>query len=176
MKENKLGKYVKVEEFWDSEMKKLPEYPDYLGEELLEKLFMTTIMLIDTFDYIRETYRRPIQITSGYRTIAHHEKLKAQGLKTAKFVSPHTLGVAMDIKDPYLEKEGKDHSILYNHINSLPIGKDLRIGFKAYSGKFIHIDIAYELPIDKLYEKKYVIDSREKYFECLRNWKRGVRW
>jgi uncharacterized protein YcbK (DUF882 family) len=57
-----------------------------IAEELIEKL-----------QRLRDQTSYPIHITSGYRCSSHQADLRAQGFETAKGVSSHEKGWAVDI-------------------------------------------------------------------------------
>ena len=52
--------------------------------------------ILEMLDLAREKYDKPIKITSGYRTQAYNEDLKARGYKASKN-SSHLKGLAVDI-------------------------------------------------------------------------------
>ena len=52
--------------------------------------------ILEMLDQAREKYDKPIKITSGYRTQAYNEDLKARGYKASKN-SSHLKGLAVDI-------------------------------------------------------------------------------
>ncbi|MEM2153897.1 MAG: hypothetical protein QXY76_03215 [Nitrososphaeria archaeon] len=176
----KISNYISVREFADSKTGKLPYFPDTLDGALQVQIFIAIELLLDTFDFIRSKYGKAIQITSGWREITTQEAIKTEKQKqgkseqVAKSVSPHIFGVALDIKDPSL---GSDQSKLLQFILSLDsIGKDLRIGSKSYNLNFLHIDVAYALPIDSLWQAKFGITTKEAYEAVKASWRKGVRW
>lgn len=54
--------------------------------------------LIDMLQSLRDEIGFPVKITSGYRCAAYQEDLKRRGYETAKGISQHQLGAAVDIK------------------------------------------------------------------------------
>ncbi len=91
------------------------------------------------FKAIREAAGKPITINAGFRTEAYQKKLEAQGYKTAK-VSPHCFGVAFDLSIP----QGYTAESFAKLITKVAKGQ-VRIGWKAYGGTFVHIDIGFIL-------------------------------
>ena len=65
--------------------------PDELGsgKQMSEKI-------LDMLDLAREKFDKPIKITSGFRTEAYNQDLKARGYK-ASSKSSHLKGLAVDI-------------------------------------------------------------------------------
>ncbi len=91
------------------------------------------------FKKIREALQIPLQITGGFRVLADEERIKAQGGHTAK-QSPHFYGVALDIAVP----RGWTAENFAKYIIRALNGK-CRVGWKAYNGTFIHVDVAHIL-------------------------------
>lgn len=56
------------------------------GEIVVETVFMDRLVLL------RDAYRKPMRITSGYRTPAHNHRVSTTG-----FAGPHTTGCAADL-------------------------------------------------------------------------------
>lgn len=56
--------------------------------------------LIQRLERVREKYKKPLLISSGFRTIEKQNYLRLQGFQTAKGVSQHCLGNAVDIMQP----------------------------------------------------------------------------
>lgn len=54
--------------------------------------------LIEMLQVLRDEIGFPVKITSGYRCAAYQEDLKRRGYETAKGISQHELGAAVDIK------------------------------------------------------------------------------
>lgn len=57
-----------------------------------------SIDLIERLVEVRQSVDDPIIITSGFRCAKHQQALRNQGLETAKGISTHELGNAVDIK------------------------------------------------------------------------------
>jgi uncharacterized protein YcbK (DUF882 family) len=53
--------------------------------------------LIRMLDEVRELVGLPVRVTSGFRCAKRQADLRAQGLETAKGVSSHEMGQAVDI-------------------------------------------------------------------------------
>jgi uncharacterized protein YcbK (DUF882 family) len=80
------------------------ESPDKEGIQVI------SAVLVRRLEILRKAIGRPIVITSGFRSRAYQEDLKARGYQTAKGISSHERGIAVDIKkdyehDPLLECE-----------------------------------------------------------------------
>ena len=104
--------------------------PDELGsgKQMSEKI-------LDTLDLAREKFDKPIKITSGFRTEAYNQDLKARGYK-ASSKSSHLKGLAVDIHC----NNSKDRFELVDIL--LDVGFN-RIGI---ANTFIHADIDEDKP------------------------------
>ena len=91
--------------------------------------------ILEMLDIAREKYENPIKITSGYRTQAYNEDLKARGYKASKN-SSHLKGLAVDIHC----NNSKDRFELVDIL--LDVGFN-RIGI---ANTFIHADIDEDKP------------------------------
>ena len=91
--------------------------------------------ILEMLDQAREKYDKPIKITSGYRTQAYNEDLKARGYKASKN-SSHLKGLAVDIHC----NNSKDRFELVDIL--LDVGFN-RIGI---ANTFIHADIDEDKP------------------------------
>lgn len=91
--------------------------------------------ILEMIDLAREKYDKPIKITSGYRTQAYNEDLKARGYKASKN-SSHLKGLAVDIHC----NNSKDRFELVDIL--LDVGFN-RIGI---ANTFIHADIDEDKP------------------------------
>ncbi len=91
--------------------------------------------ILEMLDIAREKYDKPIKITSGYRTQAYNEDLKARGYKASKN-SSHLKGLAVDIHC----NNSKDRFELVDIL--LDVGFN-RIGI---ANTFIHADIDTDKP------------------------------
>ena len=91
--------------------------------------------ILEMLDIAREKYDKPIKITSGYRTQAYNENLKARGYKASKN-SSHLKGLAVDIHC----NNSKDRFVLVDIL--LDVGFN-RIGI---ANTFIHVDIDVDKP------------------------------
>jgi len=89
-----------------------------------------SIELVGCLEALRKTFKKPLRITSGYRTEAYQEKLRGKGIGAAK-KSQHTLGNAVDIQ-PW-NKDRVDMAIL----EGLVADFFLALGFGE---SFIHVD------------------------------------
>ena len=91
--------------------------------------------ILEMLDLAREKYDKPIKITSGYRTQAYNENLKARGYKASKN-SSHLKGLAVDIHC----NNSKDRFELVDIL--------LDVGFKriGIANTFIHADIDEDKP------------------------------
>jgi hypothetical protein len=94
---------------------------------------------------------KPIGVDAGYRTIAHEKFLESKGLKTAKNISPHSLGSANDYKVlpgnfTGLVSQGNTQLRTAFRMAAVKLGlPQPRIGWKAYGSAFIHIDLMFTL-------------------------------
>ena len=104
--------------------------PDELGsgKRMSEKI-------LDMLDLAREKFDKPIKITSGFRTEAYNQDLKARGYK-ASSKSSHLKGLAVDIHCD----NSKDRFELVDIL--LDVGFN-RIGI---ANTFIHADIDQDKP------------------------------
>ena len=104
--------------------------PDELGsgKQMSEKI-------LDMLDLAREKFDKPIKITSGFRTEAYNQDLKARGYK-ASSKSSHLKGLAVDIQC----NNSKDRFELVDIL--LDVGFN-RIGI---ANTFIHADIDEDKP------------------------------
>ena len=104
--------------------------PDELGsgKQMSEKI-------LDMLDLAREKFDKPIKITSGFRTQAYNQDLKARGYK-ASSKSSHLKGLAVDIHC----NNSKDRFELVDIL--LDVGFN-RIGI---ANTFIHADIDEDKP------------------------------
>ena len=87
-------------------------------------------VLFDDFDEIRSRWGVPIIINSGYRCPEHNKAVKG-GLMSA-----HMFGLALD-----LDITGDDVQRFIGLAKR--VDPRLRIGWKQYGGKLVHIDTAY---------------------------------
>ena len=104
--------------------------PDELGsgKQMSEKI-------LDMLDLAREKFDKPIKITSGFRTEAYNQDLKARGYK-ASSKSSHLKGLAVDIQC----NNSKDRFEIVDIL--LDVGFN-RIGI---ANTFIHADIDEDKP------------------------------
>ena len=101
--------------------------PDFDPDDIL----VPYKMLFNFFKWIRETWGKPIRITSGYRCPMHN------AMVGGKVLSAHMFGLALD-----LDCDGIDE--VYELDDTIAdITPDLRRGRYTDSGTFIHIDVAY---------------------------------
>lgn len=97
--------------------------------------------LIDFLQVIRYQWKKPLTISSGYRSQTYQEELRQRGFKAATN-SPHVKGMAVDI-----DTSTKDETILLaNFILAAAkrLSMPIRIGFNDYlkgGQTFIHVDI-----------------------------------
>ena len=91
--------------------------------------------ILEMLDLAREKYDKPIKITSGYRTQAYNEDLKARGYKASKN-SSHLKGLAVDIHC----NNSKDRFELVDILLDVCFN---RIGI---ANTFIHADIDEDKP------------------------------
>lgn len=96
-------------------------------------------------------WQKPIGVDAGYRTHAHELQLQAEGYKTAKFISPHSLGSADDYKALPGTYDGKITSAnialraaFRKAASTLGLPQP-RIGHKNYGEAFLHVDFMFFL-------------------------------
>lgn len=142
--------------------------------------------LIALYEKTREVYGLPIPVTSGFRTHAHELYLEKLGYKTAKFVSPHSLAVALDLdarpRAGKTEKQvNKDiREAVWKAAKALGLPRP-RIGHRVYHERFNHIDLMFLLfkPFSDLEHPSTWEDvgfSAEMRFWMKHSWKPGVQW
>lgn len=140
----------------------LPVVRQY-GDEVSAHLHFGTDMLWspDTHEYsqLKETvslfeevrvnqWKKPIVVDAGYRTAAHEKVLEAAGLKTAKFVSPHSLSSAHDYKalpgfGGLIVKENNQLRLAFRAGAAALNLPQPRIGHTAYGEAFLHVDFMF---------------------------------
>lgn len=105
---------------------------------------------------------KPVGVDAGYRTYPHELKLQSEGYATAKFVSPHSVSAADDYKvlpGTYDGTISQGNTALRKAFRKAASALGLpqpRIGWKAYQGAFIHVDLMFMLftPYTKLAHPK----------------------
>jgi hypothetical protein len=106
--------------------------------------------LLDLFEEARRLFGKPMPVTAGFRTHAHEKALEARGYRTAKFVSPHSLGSALDIdarpaKNKTEAQVNREiQAVLKEAARNLDMPKP-RLGHKAYKESFTHVDVIFLL-------------------------------
>ncbi len=96
-------------------------------------------------------WKAPIGVDAGYRTRAHELALEAKGYKTAKFVSPHSVGCALDCRVLPGTSEGihvEQNSLLRRAFQEAATALGFpqpRIGHRAYNEVFCHVDLMFML-------------------------------
>lgn len=93
-------------------------------------------------------FQMPIAVDAGYRTVAHEQVLESKGLKTAKFISPHSLGSADDYKvvSGSFGKVSAGNARLRMAFRTAATKLGIpqpRIGHRAYGEAFLHIDFMF---------------------------------
>jgi hypothetical protein len=110
--------------------------------------------LIELFESVRETAKKPIVIYSGYRSPEYQKKLYQQDIaenggapsgKVAKpGSSPHQYGAAMDLAIP-VNMNAQSFATLIRK-RSLDLKFPMaRTGWKQYGGGFVHADLVHML-------------------------------
>lgn len=125
--------------------------------------------IIELFEKVRETIKRPIRINSGYRSAEYQAMLYRQdpsGAVAKPGHSPHETGAAMDLAIPP-NFTAQSFAALIRKISKDMGFPEARTGWKQYGGRFVHVDL-----VHMLYEP---------YIEGRVNpnpnaWKAGVTW
>lgn len=85
--------------------------------------------LIELINYVREEVGVPITITSAFRCERWQQKLRGDGLQTAKGRSTHEMGQAVDLRCSDMEKL---KNAIEKHFEPYSIG---------YAASFYHVDM-----------------------------------
>jgi hypothetical protein len=122
---------------------------------------------IALFEEVRvNQWKNPIAVDAGYRTHAHELELQKIGLKTAKYVSPHSVGTADDYKVVPGTYDGKVtqgnialRAAFMKGASALGLPKP-RVGHSAYGEAFIHVDLMFFIfaPFSKLLHPRDWVD------------------
>jgi len=154
-----ISKYLSYEDYQCHHCKKTP-FP--LFTEYRTALF-------EAFDNIVESLKIKVIVTSGWRCEEHQEELRKAGYKAAMF-SPHFFSAIDFLPDP---KSGVSVSEVVKFIEeNYP---KMRLGYRAYNYRFIHMDNVYNVPeedLNKLLDK-YPFEVKE---HVKRAWRPGVTW
>ena len=135
-----VWQYISEEEYYCHHCGECPpSFKSYDIEWIFEDIFTA-------FQRLRETWGKPIPITSGYRCPEHNVAVGGERL------SAHQFGVALDC----LFADGNEVEQAYDIL--MGINSDLRIG-KYLDRHFIHMDNAYKI-----------------FPKASKNWLRGVHW
>jgi hypothetical protein len=132
---------------------------------------------LKVYELARTRLGRPIRATAGFRTVAHEIALQGAGYKTAKFVSPHCLGAALDcelVNGANAELQGA----LIQAAADLGLPKP-RLGHKAYGERFTHFDMVFMIfqpygqvnPLDQWLD----LDAATRT-ALVSAWRPGVEW
>lgn len=116
---------------------------DFLASPDTNEIFFIP-EIIELYERARILIDRPIPITAGYRTLLHENNLRTFGYKTAKLISAHTLGAAIDS-----DAGNRDDNLTWMHTLKIA-ARDIelptpRFGFSAYGGRFVHTDMVFML-------------------------------
>jgi hypothetical protein len=122
-----------------------------VGIDLLEspdtEQFTLLPQTVALFEKAREIVNSPIQVDAGFRTVAHELALQGAGYRTAKFISPHCLGAALDLRIPGPGVDGPTRNATLQSA-LLAAAKDLgypqpRLGHWIYAERFTHVDLVF---------------------------------
>jgi hypothetical protein len=101
------------------------------------------------YEAAREILGQPIRVNAGWRTVAHELALQDAGYRTAKWISPHCLGAALDLQlglgavgQP--ERNAELQEALKSAATKLQFPAP-RLGHFAYSEHFTHVDLVFFL-------------------------------
>tara|TARA_R110002050_G_scaffold18260_12_gene53485 strand:- start:5131 stop:5541 length:411 start_codon:yes stop_codon:yes gene_type:complete len=119
MRPDKLTKNFDLSEFECNDHSWMPDH-----------VYNNVIKAANNLQKLRDLYKRPINITSAYRSKKYNKKIGGVSNST------HTLGLAIDI-----QIKGIDYKNLYNHINTLIFDGLLLEGGVGLYDNFIHYDI-----------------------------------
>jgi hypothetical protein len=102
---------------------------------------------VELFEKARKILDRPIRVNAGFRTVTHELELQNAGYRTAKWISPHCLGAALDLQIPAtgvtsMEVNGQLQRALKQAATELgwPVP---RLGHWAYGEHFTHVDLVF---------------------------------
>jgi len=148
--------------------------------------FVLLPQAIKLFDAAREIYKRPILVNAGFRTHNHERALQRRGYKTAKFVSPHSLGAALDCKaspyKPELDYHGEEtnrqlQSAFREAAQQLSFPAP-RLGHKAYGEAFTHVDLVFLLfaPFTNLAHPETWPELSDDQRLLISAWRPGIEW
>lgn len=140
--------------------------------------------LLTLFDKTRELYGLPIPVTAGFRTLAHELHLESAGYKTAKLISPHCLGSALDLDARPRNDKSETAVNIEIRAKIMEAASELslptpRLGFRAYSEKFNHVDVVFLLfqPYTSLAHPATWPELSESTRKTLdKGWRPGVTW
>ena len=139
--------------------------------------------LVELDQCARELCGFPLPTSAGFRTVRHEDQLAARGYKTAKFVSPHSLGCALD-KDA-IARDGKSEQAVNLEIRTAYIRAAERLklprprlGHRAYGERFTHVDLVFLLfaPYTPLPHPSTWLDLPVRLRSDLIAWRPGVEW
>lgn len=141
----------------------------------------------DLFNETRRIMGAAIPVTSGFRTPAHQEDLVASGHKAAKIISPHSLGVALDLDARERVINGRwvpevGVNVLIQDAVREAAGKlgypTPRLGHRAYNERFTHVDLVFFLfaPYTSLAHPKDWPELPDDVRKSLTAWRPGVEW
>ena len=148
--------------------------------------FVLLPQVIELFDAARQIYGGPISVNAGFRTHNHELTLQARGYKTAKFVSPHSLGAALDCKAiPLPGKPDYDGEETNRQLQSAfrEAAQQLsfpapRLGHKAYGEAFTHVDLVFLLfaPFTNLAHPETWPELSDDQRLLISAWRPGIEW
>ena len=98
----------------------------------MSRLSLISLVLVDRLQLMRDVLGFPLKITSAYRSAKKQDSLRAQGYKTAKDISQHEVGRAVDISLEGLSDKQKEalKDLATKYFMSVGIAKT-----------FIHVDL-----------------------------------
>ena len=108
----------------------LSEFECNDGSLMPEHVYTNVKQTANNLQVLRDMYKRPINITSAYRSKKYNKKIGGVSNST------HTLGLAVDI-----QIKGIDYKNLYNYICTLIFDGLLLEGGVGLYDNFIHYDI-----------------------------------
>lgn len=138
--------------------------------------------LVELDECAREIFGGPILTNAGYRSVHHENSLRTRGYKTAGFVSPHSLGCALDKQVPARKSLSPAENLRLQQAyiaaaEKLKLPRP-RLGHRAYGESFTHVDLVFLLfqPYTLLPHPSTWHDLPPRVGASLLAWRPGMEW